>query len=597
MVTTGDTNGIYLGAESYHRCNLDVAYVKMATGDYFSKPKIISINLSSSSQAEKTEKTITITVQTAKIDDNQKIHLTLINASNQPQGNTQEATLFKNTAKLNYTIPKTTPIGSHYIQAAVPGGKIGNNDIKPQITEYNVGYANKLPDWALGGFQRPEGQNPIIKPDPNSAFYCPMTQTQAKWEESDTFNPAAVVKDNKIQILYRAEDNTATGIGKRVSRLALAQTVDGITITRNPTPNFYPNTETLSQTYEWPGGCEDPRLAVTEDKTYVLFYTAWDRSTARLSVATSRDLQTWTRHGPAFATAYNGKYLNAWTKAASPVTEIKSGQQQIATLNYHYQGKTWKYFMYWGEARTTAAVSDNLTDWIPIEDADGQLLTLAPTRRNHFDSSLVECGPPAVITEKGILLLYNGRNATNAYADPRFNAGTYSAGQMLFDLEDPCRLLARTDVPFFRPVDDYEKSGQYPQGTVFIEGLVYHHQKWYLYYGCADSRVGVAIYDPERPADGDPVPHYHSNSGTIHQPPAATPQSGNIPTYHKRGDRLTIQNTTPGYLSLYTPQGAVILKTDLVPPETHLPLQIPVGTYILQLKTAETQKTAKLIIH
>lgn len=43
-----------------------------------------------------------------------------------------------------------------------------------------------------------------------------------------------------------------------------------------------------------------------------------------------------------------------------------------------------------------------------------------------------------------------------------------------------------------------QKSGQYLDGTVFIEGLVYYKKKWYLYYGCADSKVGVAIYDPSK---------------------------------------------------------------------------------------------------
>jgi hypothetical protein len=188
-------------------------------------------------------------------------------------------------------------------------------------------------------------------------------------------------------------------------------------------------------------------------------------------------------------------------------------------MNVKYNGKDWPYFMYWGENRTCAAVSDDLVNWTPLEDANGNLLALAYTRKGYFDSSLVECGPPAVITGKGILLLYNGRNATNADADPRFNAGTYSAGQMLFDLNDPCKLLERTDVPFFRPMEDFEKSGQYTNGTVFIEGLVYYKQKWYLYYGCADSKVGVAIYDPADPADGDPVPDYPQGKGIAYYPP------------------------------------------------------------------------------
>ena len=83
-----------------------------------------------------------------------------------------------------------------------------------------IGYSqNVLPDWALGGFVRPEKANPIITPDPSSKFDCPMQGKTIGWEESDVFNPAATVKEDKICILYRAEDNSATGIGKRTSRI------------------------------------------------------------------------------------------------------------------------------------------------------------------------------------------------------------------------------------------------------------------------------------------------------------------------------------------------------------------------------------------
>ena len=80
-----------------------------------------------------------------------------------------------------------------------------------------------------------------------------------------------------------------------------------------------------------------------------------------------------------------------------------------------------------------------------------------------------------------------------------------SAGQMLFDKTEPTRLVARLDVPFFRPREAFEQRGQYASGTVFIEGMAWFKRKWYLYYGCADSKVGVAIYDPQHPADPDPV--------------------------------------------------------------------------------------------
>ena len=132
------------------------------------------------------------------------------------------------------------------------------------------GYSqNVLPDWALGGFVRPEKANPIITPNPSNQFDCPMQDKKIGWEESDVFNPAATVKDGKIYVLYRAEDNSATGIGKRTSRIGLAESEDGIHMKRRKTPVMYPDKDNMKE-YEWEGGCEDPRVAVTEDGLYVM---------------------------------------------------------------------------------------------------------------------------------------------------------------------------------------------------------------------------------------------------------------------------------------------------------------------------------------
>lgn len=69
-----------------------------------------------------------------------------------------------------------------------------------------------------------------------------------------------------------------------------------------------------------------------------------------------------------------------------------------------------------------------------------------------------------------------------------------------------------------------EKSGQYKDGTVFIEGLVYKDGKWYLYYGCADSKVGVAVYDPAvRSGYGDPIEIETADSRVLN----AFPRYGN----------------------------------------------------------------------
>jgi predicted GH43/DUF377 family glycosyl hydrolase len=67
-------------------------------------------------------------------------------------------------------------------------------------------------------------------------------------EESDVFNPGAVVNDGKIFILYRAEDNSSVGIASRVSRIGLAETSDGFTMKKRPAPVVYPITITINFT-------------------------------------------------------------------------------------------------------------------------------------------------------------------------------------------------------------------------------------------------------------------------------------------------------------------------------------------------------------
>jgi len=357
---------------------------------------------------------------------------------------------------------------------------------------------NILPDWAFGGFVRPETVNPVITPLTATKFLDPMSGKPIAWESNDTFNPAAIVKGKKIVVLYRAEDKSGVKIGHRTSRIGYASSKDGLHFKRKKAPVFYPRNDD-QQEYEWPGGTEDPRVAVTEGGMYVLFYTQWNRKVPRLGVATSKNLITWKKHGPIFEKNKNFPAIfNKSHKSASIVTRLKGNKQVIAKING-------KYWMYWGEHGVYGATSDNLIDWEPVVDEKGQLKAFISPRAGYFDSSLTECGPPAILTDKGILLLYNGKNNEKT-GDRRFNKGTYSAGQVLFDSSDPTKVIGRLDVPFLRPMEPFEKSGQYIDGTVFIEGLVYFKKKWFLYYGCADSKVGVAVYDPSSSMKPDPLP-------------------------------------------------------------------------------------------
>ena len=290
--------------------------------------------------------------------------------------------------------------------------------------------------WQLGPFTKYDG-NPILLPQGET------------WEAKDVFNPTAWTDGDEILLLYRAEDTTGVGRWNGTSRLGLARSTDGVRFEREPAPVFEP-----AEDWELPGGVEDPRL-VQIDSTYYLTYTGYDGETARLGLATSPDLRTWTRHGVLFPE-------RGWTKSGAILPEPIDG----------------RYWMYFGDTNIWAAHSDDLITWTVVEPP-----VLRP-RPGHFDSRLVEPGPAPLRTDAGILLLYNAADDSLRYA----------AGQALFDAADPTRLLARTDAPFLTTTDVLEQTGQV-RNVVFIEGLVRFQDHWFLYFGMGDSGIGVATAD------------------------------------------------------------------------------------------------------
>ena len=284
------------------------------------------------------------------------------------------------------------------------------------------------------------------------------------FESAGTFNPAVVIKDRKIAMLYRAQD------AKGTSSLGYATSEDGLHFTRSPQPVFGPEAP-----YEKGGGTEDPRL-VAINGTFYLTYTGYnnvdgigkDKKDAQLCLATSANLIHWTRRG-VILPAYRGTWNVGWTKSGAIVPKM-------------IDGRYWMYYL--GESPNSAgemgvATSEDLLHW-----CDASSRPVAPVRPGHFDSKVVEPGPPPVITSAGVLLIYNG-------ADDHL---TYSTGWILFDLNDPRRVLARSEKAIFQPVESWEKAGQVPN-VVFVEGLVRRGPRWLFYYGGADKYVGVAGAD------------------------------------------------------------------------------------------------------
>lgn len=300
--------------------------------------------------------------------------------------------------------------------------------------------------WAMLPFVKTDSVNPILLPGDNT-FHCPILKQQVQWEAKDVFNPAAVVRKGKVYMLYRAEDKIGKYAG--TSRIGLAISEDGLRFTKMKEPVFFPDNDSL-KTFEWEGGIEDPRIVESEDSLYIMTYTAFDGTTARLLLATSPDLIRWTKRG----TVLQGKYKNTWSKSGAIVAR-KEGTKIIATK---INGKYWMYF---GDTDLFMATSEDLIHWTPVEENENLKSVLKP-RKGYFDSRLVESGPYALLVDKGILLIYNGMNLDSG-GDSSLAKGAYCAGQALYAKNDPTKLVDRLEKNFLRPDKPYEISGQINQ--------------------------------------------------------------------------------------------------------------------------------------
>jgi predicted GH43/DUF377 family glycosyl hydrolase len=347
--------------------------------------------------------------------------------------------------------------------------------------------------WALTGFEKVDSLNPILKPSAEPQFVCPLNRQAVRWEERNVLNPSAVVKDDKVYLFYRAQDVSGT------SRIGLAVSSDGLHFEKRGEPVFYPDNDEMKK-YEWNyqkdehyvfsgtsgsnyfDGAEDPRVVESEDGIYIMTYTSYDGKTARLCLASSKDMENWTKHGPVLSSE---KYIDNWSKSGAIVVK-QDGNKMVATK---INGK---YRMYFGDTDIFMASSDDLIRWEVAENKENnKLIEVLHPRPGYFDSRLVEPGPFALLKDDGILLIYNGSNALN-FNDPELPPYTYAAGQALFNKEEPWKLMERAENYFIHPDKAYEKVGEVNE-VCFVEGLVYFRDKWFLYYGTADSKIAVAV--------------------------------------------------------------------------------------------------------
>lgn len=291
-------------------------------------------------------------------------------------------------------------------------------------------------------------ENPILEPVP-----------QHSWESNAVFNPAAVLLDGKVHLLYRAMSRENTSV------LGYAMSRDGIRIAERASEPAYVPREPFEQKLV-PGGnsgCEDPRLTVMDDKVYML-YTAFDgRNPPRVAL-------TWIRTDDFLAQRWR------WAK---PVLISPPGIADKDACLFPEKVRGRCLIIHRSGDDIDASFSSTL-------DFDGQMWLeecrwISP-RRGQWDGKKVGIAAPPIKTEEGWVLFYHGVCEED---------GFYRVGALLLDLTDPMHIIARTDEPLFAPEAPYELEGQV-RNVVFPCGAVLLGDTFFLYYGGADTVSGVA---------------------------------------------------------------------------------------------------------
>lgn len=335
-----------------------------------------------------------------------------------------------------------------YSSNTVP--KIGQNavDNDPNYT---------APYFPLLGFKE-YPNNPILSPNPSQ-----------NWESAYLYNPSAIVVNNRVWLLYRAQNFSKT------SSIGLAWSDDGYNFTRYTSPVLY-----AIENYEHIGGCEDPRV-IRVNGTFYLTYTGYDNTTARLCLATSTDLVNWTKYGPILPNLTDVVYN--WQSPLVNWTPRHGWSKSGAILNERQPDGS--YHMHFGDSFLYFANSTDLIHWNVTYDQP----PYAP-KINVWEQALMESAAPPVKTRDGKWLkLYNGvSTGLGGYVPTQ-----YSTGQMLID---PVNLpygppLARLETPILQPTSVKEIEGQV-DNVVFSEGLVQFKGEWFLYFGQGDAFLGVA---------------------------------------------------------------------------------------------------------
>jgi predicted GH43/DUF377 family glycosyl hydrolase len=270
------------------------------------------------------------------------------------------------------------------------------------------------------------------------------------------FNPAATMFHGKVLLLARVEDRRGfSHLTKAISEDGIGSwQVDGVP-TLEPDPLKYPEER-------W--GIEDPRITwLAELNKWAITYTAYSRGGPLVAMALTKDFKHFERFGPLmppedkdaalFPRRINGK----WALIHRPIT-----------ANYVPGAHIWLSY------------SEDFTHW-----GDRQVVMHA-RRGGWWDGGKIGLAAPPIETAEGWILLYHGVRQTAS-------GSIYRLGMALLDLDNPLKVLHRSDEWVFGPTERYEREGDVDD-VVFPSGWVLDDKNGLLklYYGGADSCIALA---------------------------------------------------------------------------------------------------------
>ena len=234
-----------------------------------------------------------------------------------------------------------------------------------------------------------------------------------------------------------------------LSHLRLARSIDGIHYQVDDQPVVMPD----AQEECW--GMEDPRITLVGD-TYYINYTAVSPDGAATALITTNDFEHFHRHGIIFLpenkdVAIFPEMIGDFYYALSRPVPKAIGTPGI------WISKS-KDMLYWGGHKHFCKVSE--TGW---------------------ENGRIGGGAPPIKTEKGWLEIYHAADHNNRYC----------LGAILMDLEQPEKILAKSQKPLLEPEAEYEKKGFFSE-VVFTCGCIKEDENVIIYYGGADECICAA---------------------------------------------------------------------------------------------------------